>query len=88
MVENVIDDFDKIRERFERLLRIPENERSADNLFELMRLTAKFKIFESFKMSEMHKEICRKIYLKSYERGQIIFKQGDDGDAYFFVLRG
>jgi hypothetical protein len=88
MVENVIDDFDKIRERFERLLRIPENERRADNLFELMRLTAKFKIFESFKMSEMHKEICRKIYLKSYERGQIIFKQGDDGDAYYFVLRG
>jgi hypothetical protein len=88
MVENVIDDFDLIRERFERLLKIPEEERSPDNLFELMRLTSTFKIFESFTMSEMHKEICRKIFLKSYERGQIIFKQGDDGDAYYYVLRG
>jgi hypothetical protein len=88
MVENIIDDFDFIRERFERLLKIPEEERSPDNLFELMRLTSTLKIFESIRMSEMHKEICRKIFLKSYERGQIIFKQGDDGDAYYYVLRG
>jgi len=53
-----------------------------------MRLTSHFKIFETIKMTQMHKEICKCIFTKSFERGEIIFKQGDDGDAYYFVLRG
>lgn len=83
-----IGDFEMTRKRFERLLSIAPNDRNEDNLFELMRLTSHFKIFESFKMSKIHKEICRHMYSRTLERGEIIFKQGDEGDAYYFILRG
>jgi len=88
MDEAFIDDFEVVRERFERLLYIPSENRTEENLLELMRLTSKFKIFEMFKMTNLHKEICRQIFIKTYSRGHTIFKQGDDGDGYYFVLRG
>jgi len=84
----VIEDFEIVRERFERLLLIKPNDRTEENLFELMRLTQNLKIFETFKLSNIHKEICKHIYKKNYERGEIIFKQGDEGDAYYYILRG
>ena len=46
MVE-VNKDFELIRERFEKLLKIDSAQRNEDNLFELMRLTSQFKIFET-----------------------------------------
>ena len=85
---DIISDFDMARQRFERLLNIPPETRTDDELFELMRLTGNFKVFESFKMSKIHKEICRFMFCRSFERGEIIFKQGDEGDAYYFILRG
>jgi hypothetical protein len=88
MVEAFFDDLDIMRERFDRLLNIPENERKEENLFELMRMTARLKIFESLKMTDMHKEICRKMFARTYNKDQIVFKQGDEGDAFYFVLRG
>ena len=87
MVDSITD-FDMARQRFDRLLKIEPKNRSDDDLFELMRLTSGFKVFESFKMSKAHKEICRNMYAKTLERGEIIFKQGDEGDAYYFILRG
>ena len=87
MVET-LSDFDLARQRFERLLKIPTEERTDDDLFELMRLTGNFKVFQSFKMSKIHKEICKYIYSRTLNRGEIIFKQGDEGDAYYFILRG
>ena len=87
MVENITD-FDMARQRFVRLLKIEPKERKEDDLFELMRLTSGFKVFESFKMTKTHEEICRHMFMKTLERGEIIFKQGDEGDAYYFILRG
>ena len=82
------DEFELARDRYERLLNIKPEERSEENLFELMKLTQNLKIFETFKLSNIHKEICKHITKKTYERGEIIFKQGDEGDAYYFILRG
>ena len=87
-MEEALTDFDLSRQRFIRLLNIDPKDRKDDELFELMRLTSNFKVFESFKMTNTHKEICRQIYMKTLERGEIIFKQGDEGDAYYFILRG
>ena len=87
-MEDSLTDFDIARQRFVRLLNINPKDRKEDELFELMRLTSGFKIFESFKMTKTHKEICRQIVMKTLERGEIIFKQGDEGDAYYFILRG
>lgn len=88
MVDTLSQDFEMIRERFERLLKIDTESRTEENLFELMRLTAKLKIFESFKMTPIHREICKYLFIRTLERGEIIFKQGDEGDAFYFVLRG
>lgn len=85
---NFTDDFEITRTRFERLLAIPEEERNDDDLFELMRLTSTFKVFESILMTNIHKELCRHMFSRTLERGEIIFKQGDEGDAYYFILRG
>ena len=81
-------DFDLSRERFTRLLQLDPKSRKEDELFELMRLTSGFRVFESFKMTSIHKEICRYMFMKTMEKGEIVFKQGDEGDAYYFILRG
>ena len=74
-------DFEYTRDKFEQLLKIPSEKRTDDELYELMKLTSDFKIFESIAMNKIHKEICKYIFLKVYEKGEIIFKQGDEGDA-------
>jgi hypothetical protein len=81
-------DFEYTRDKFEQLLKIPSEKRTDDELYELMKLTSDFKIFESIAMNKIHKEICKYIFLKVYEKGEIIFKQGDEGDAYYYILRG
>lgn len=84
----MLTDFEYVRDRFDNLLKVPSNKRTEDNLYELMKLTSSFKIFEAIALNSIHKEICRHITLKVYEKGEIVFKQGDEGDAYYFLLRG
>ncbi len=86
-MKNIID-FEFARDRFEVLLKIQADKRKEEHLYELMKLTSSFKIFEAIVMINIHKEICRHITLKVFEKGEIIFKQGDEGDAYYFILRG
>jgi CRP-like cAMP-binding protein len=88
MVELDIIDFDIMRERFDNLLSIPENERTDKDLFQLMRLTANMPLFEHCKMTDIHKEIMKGVYVKRFNKGDVLFKQGDEGDGYYFVLRG
>jgi hypothetical protein len=88
MVELDSIDFDIMRERFDNLLSIPETERTDKDLFQLMRLTANMPIFEHCKMTDIHKEIMKGICIKKFNKGDVLFKQGDEGDGYYFVLRG
>lgn len=81
-------DFEYVRDRFETILKISSEKRDEENLYELMKLTSNFKIFEAIALNSLHKEICKYITLKVFEKGEIIFKQGDEGDAYYFILRG
>ena len=83
-----MNNFENTRDKFEQLLKIPSDKRTDDELYELMKLTADFKIFEAISMNKIHKEICKYISLRVYEKGEIIFKQGDEGDAYYYILRG
>jgi CRP-like cAMP-binding protein len=88
MVELDSIDFDIMRERFDKLLSLPEPERTDKDLFQLMRLTANMPLFEHCKMTDIHKEIMKGIYIKKFNKGDVLFKQGDEGDGYYFVLRG
>ena len=87
-MEDFVTDFEIIRERFNKLLSIPVEKRSDDDLFQLMRLTSSLVIFEHCKMSEIHKEVCKHIVVKEYPKGTIIFKQGVEADGYYYVLKG
>lgn len=39
-------------------------------------------------MSEAHKNISRDIKLINFKKNDIIYKQGDYGDSFFFILSG
>ncbi len=80
--------FENTRDKFEQLLKIPQEKRTDNDLFDLMKLTSDFKIFEAIAMNKIHKEICKYIYLRVFEKGEIIFKKGDEGEAYYYILRG
>lgn len=79
---------DLIRERFEKLLQVPAETRDKRDLFQLMRLSSNFAIFSELKMTKMHEDICQLLKLKDFENGEVLFKQGDEGDCYYFILNG
>ncbi len=39
-------------------------------------------------MSEAHKNISKDILLVNYDKNQIIYKQGDPGDCFYYILSG
>ena len=78
-----INNFDSNRELFETILKIPSEKRTDSNLFDLMSITNDFKIFASISGNKLHKEICKYIFLKVVSKGEVICKQGDEGDAYY-----
>lgn len=79
---------DLTREKFKNILKIPSDIRSECDLHNLMSLTSNFKIFESISGNNLHKEICKYISLKCFSKGEVICKQGDEGDAYYYILKG
>jgi hypothetical protein len=79
---------DIMRERYEKIIKLPAEDRTSHDLFELMLFTSSMSIFEEIKMSKIHEELCKYIRLKNFEIGEIIFKQGDEGDNYYFILNG
>lgn len=87
MVESVLN-FEGIRKRYEKLLSVPVGERNDEDLFQLMRLTSDLVLFEHCKMTNTHKEVCKNIFIKPFNKGAIIFKQGAEPDGYYFVLKG
>lgn len=39
-------------------------------------------------MSKAHKNICREIKLQHFNKNEMIYKQGDYGDYFFYILSG
>lgn len=39
-------------------------------------------------MNDNHKNICREIKLEYHKPNDIIFKQGEYGDCFFYILNG
>jgi CRP-like cAMP-binding protein len=64
-------------------------ERNEDALDEIINLVNEKapKVFESLSMCNQI-EIAKSLYLKCYEFGAIVFRQGDLPDAYYTVIRG
>ena len=75
-------------ERIKELLLIPSEERTEKMCLELMSFTKDFKLFESIAMSIEHQNICSTMTLKTFKPNEVIVKQGDPGDSFFYILHG
>ena len=75
-------------ERIKELLMIPSAERTEKMCLELMSFTKDFKLFENIAMSIEHQNICNTMTLKNFKPNEVIVKQGDPGDSFFYILHG
>ena len=75
-------------ERIKELLTVPAEERTEKMCLELMSFTKDFKLFESIAMSMEHQNVCRTMTLKIFKPNEVIVKQGDPGDSFFYILHG
>ena len=75
-------------ERIKELLMVPSEERTEKMCLELMSFTKDFKLFENIAMSIEHQNICSTMTLKTFKPNEIIVKQGDPGDSFFYILHG
>jgi CRP-like cAMP-binding protein len=75
-------------ERIKELLESPSEERTDKMLLELMSFTKDFRLFENISMSNEHKLICKTMTLANFKPNDIIVKQGDPGDSFFYILSG
>jgi len=67
---------------------VPCEERTEKMCLELMSFTKDFKLFENISMSIEHQNVCSTMTLKNYKPNEIIVKQGDPGDSFFYILHG
>lgn len=70
------------------LLNIPSNQRDEKVLLELMSFTKHFKLFDSIGMTNEHAYICKSMKLANYKPNEVIVRQGDKGDSFFYILSG
>ena len=75
-------------ERIKELLDTPCENRNEKMCLELMSFTKDFKIFENISMSIEHQNICQTMKICRYKPNEIIVKQGDPGDSFFYILTG
>ena len=75
-------------ERIKELLRVPSEQRTEKMCLELMSFTKDFKLFETISMSLEHQYLCSTMTLKNYKPNDVIVKQGDPGDSFFYILHG
>lgn len=86
---NITDNIElKKVERVKELLEIPSYERTDKMLLELMAFTRDFKLFENISMTNEHQNICKTMNLVHFKPNEIIVRQGDPGDSFFYILNG
>jgi CRP-like cAMP-binding protein len=75
-------------ERIKELLKVPCEERTEKMCLELMSFTKDFKLFENISMSIEHQNVCSTMTLNNFKPNEVIVKQGDPGDSFFYILHG
>lgn len=75
-------------DRIKSLLEVPCAERTDKMCLELMSFTKDFKLFENIAMSLEHQNICSSMTMVKFSPGEVIVKQDDPGDSFFYILHG
>lgn len=70
-------------------LRTSPMDRTAQDVDIIMSVVGSWPAFMQFVNTEQERrEICRRITLEEYERGDIVIKQGDEPDAWYLIFSG
>ena len=88
MVDKNISDQIKRNEYIKSLLSLPPQKRDEKVLLELMSFTKSFKLFETIAMTNEHAFICKSMQLAHFKPNDVIVKQGEKGDSFFYILLG
>ena len=81
---NEVEGFERVAE----LLQIDSGARSKDQLDELAQLLTKTSSFFQTLEPELHYDICQAASYKRLQPNEVVFVQGEVGDAFYVVLRG
>lgn len=78
----------KKNEYIKTLLNIEPDKRDEKILLELMSFTKNFKLFETISMTNEHAFICKSMEVENFRPNEVIVKQGDKGDSFYYILSG
>ena len=68
------------------ILLTPSHDRTEDDIRALQQATAENKFFNEQTSSTVHKECCKCLVLVCLQKEDVLFSQGDDGDAFLWSL--
>ncbi|CAD8098485.1 unnamed protein product [Paramecium sonneborni] len=75
-------------EKLKLLLQVPIEQRTQPICKDIAEIAQQIKFLSQYKQKPDFLELCKNLYLKTYEKRQYIFKQGDQGDAFYVILNG
>ncbi|OMJ96280.1 hypothetical protein SteCoe_4 [Stentor coeruleus] len=74
------------------LLSLPPYKRTQIDIENIVKWTSHFKFFQELnekeESSRLHTECCKVLSVQNYRTNDFICRRGDQGDAFFFILRG
>ncbi|CAD8113938.1 unnamed protein product [Paramecium primaurelia] len=70
------------------LLTIPPKERTDDHIKEISVLVQGVKFLSRYRDKPYYNELCRNLYVKTFQQRKTIFKQGDKGTCFYVILSG
>ncbi|EGR33253.1 hypothetical protein IMG5_057730 [Ichthyophthirius multifiliis] len=80
-------DIQKI-ERLIHLLSTDTNDRTIEICQQIAKDLQGFSFFDQYQHLDIFLDICQYIYIHQFIKGQYVYKQGDNSDAFYIVLQG
>ena len=75
-------------EKLAELLKIPPGRRTGGDCHEIMSILLKVSSFFQTMDKKLHNDICQVAKYKKLDSNSIVFEQGEEGDAFFIIIRG
>ncbi|CAD8103218.1 unnamed protein product [Paramecium primaurelia] len=70
------------------LLTIPPKERTDEHIKQISVLVQSVKFISRYREKPYYNELCRNLYVKTFQQRKTIFKQGDTGTCFYVILSG
>lgn len=74
------------------LLSTPPYRRNQNDIDNIVKWTNHFKFFQDLnekeESSRLHAECCKVLSVQNYDENEYVFRIGDEGDAFYFILKG